>query len=346
MLKYTIQIFYIFYAILYFCSNATAQNSPPLQPSSLRMAYGSPTLPRFTAAMNVVFTKCLSCHRNGGSATDFTRYLTNEPLWITANYVVPGKSQSSLLFKYLRGSGFSPSPLGTMPIGGIFTLEELEIFRVWIDQMGNSGNIPTPTPIPGTQSGEPMLASQDYPRMGDRKYVKSVLDQIFGPSAASTTNTLILPSASIFGGSCDSMRQAPASTQNGGDTCSDIDTNSYSAPYIPNSSTLRAGQSMKACNILVFDDMTIQYAIKNVLNVTDLGFLTNNPIPSNANIISAYNLFFPSKEPPPQKAIESLITLATTVRSTSCSTQFPNCHYDPWRYVLLAICYQPDWQVP
>ncbi len=270
-----------------------------------------------------------------------------EARWVQANYVVPGKSLESLLYKYLQGSGFSPAPLGTMPLGSGLSSYELVVLKAWIDQMGTPSEVPVATPTPAL-TGTVLIGSQDYPRLGDRRYMKSVFDEVFGPAAASTTNTLVLPSASLFGGSCDSMKQAPASTQAGGDTCGDLDVSSYAAPFVPVSSTPRAGLTMKVCNILAFNDTTLQYAIKNATQKTDLAYLSTNSIPSSAEIVAAYNLFFTGKDTPPQAVITSLTTLAQAVQSPnfpSCPAQRPNCQFDPWRYVFLVLCYQPDWQV-
>jgi hypothetical protein len=329
------------------CAPAFGQGAVGEHPGNLQIRFGPPSsTARFSTAMGIITAKCVSCHKVGGSATDFLRFLSNEYGWVDSNFVVPGDSRASLLYKYLQGSGFKPAPLGTMPLGGTFSSSELATLRAWIDQMSPEPPQPTPTATPPAQGGV-RLPSQNFPRLGDRFFVKSVFDDIFGPAAEVTTNALVVKSVSNFGGSCDPMGQPPATGQ-GGDTCAQVDISDISASYIPSASTPRAGLTMKVCNVLAFNDATLEYAVKNATQKSDIEYLKTNSIPSADEIISAYNLFYPSKEPPSTAALESLAVLARVVQSPTfpaCPAGKAKCYLDPWRYLLLAICYQPDWQV-
>jgi len=295
---------------------------------------------RFASALSVISQKCLGCHRGGGSATDFTALLASEGLWVSANLVVPGQSQNSLLYKYLQGSGFSPPPLGSMPLGGTLSTAERILIRDWIDRMLNPGPGPSPTPTAtpgGTSYG--LEPSQAVPRLGSRDYVKSVLDQVFGPLAASVTDPEVFFRISIFGGVCDQMGQLPA-TGEGEDQCSGVDASKFSAPIIAPASPSRAGRNIQACNRLVFNsnDQIARYAITQATQLSDLSYLNSNPIPTAAQIVAAYTMFNPGEPAPPQAAIDSLNLLAQVV-------QEPAKPLDPWRYVLLLLCYYPQWQV-
>jgi len=319
-----------------------ADTTVPNPPSNQSVTYKQLSAAefRFASALSVIAQKCLGCHRIGGSATDFTTLLASESLWVSANLVVPGQSLNSLLYKYLQGSGFSPAPLGTMPLGGTLSAAERLLIKDWIDQMQAPGSTPTPTPTatPGGQTYG-LAPSQAVPRLGAREYVKSVLDQVFGPLATSVTNPEVLFRISIFGDRCDPMGQLPA-TGEGPDVCSGVDSSTFASPIVTVASPSRAGRSIQACNRLVFNsnDQMVRYAITQATQISDLTYLNSNPIPTGAQLAAAYAIFNPGEAAPPQAVFDKLNLLAQAVQEA-------NKPLDPWRYVLLMLCYYPQWQV-
>ncbi len=82
----------------------------------------------------------------------------------------------------------------------------------------------------------------------------------------------------------------------------------------------------------------MQYAIKLATGRPDLSYLNSNPLPTSEEIKSAFALFNPGEQAPPQHVVDSLLTLAGQAREA-------NKPLDPWRYVLLTICYDTQWQV-
>ena len=303
---------------------------------------------RFASALHIIAVKCVSCHRPGGSASDFTAYMPAESLFVSANLIVPGQPQNSLLYKYLIGSGFSPPPLGTMPLGTSFSTAELNIIRDWITNIGTPTTVPTPLPSePGPSGSVGLSPAGASPRLGDRFFVKAVLDQVFGPSAAPITAAQIQNLVSIFGGACDPMGAMPPNGQNSDIVCPNVDAQIIGASFIPPPSTSRAGQTIKVCNVLSFNDSALQFAIRAAIQSSDLTYLGAAPVPTQAQIQAAYHLFNPGSPDLPASGVDSLSALANATVDASyprCAAQNRNCQLDPWRYVILALCGDPEWQ--
>ncbi len=180
-------------------------------------------------------------------------------------------------------------------------------------------------------SGNLLESSQESVRLGDRFYVKSFLDAIYGPAGTATTKSLILNALTKFGGPCDLASES-------GLTCTGLDSADQSAPVLPGTSTPREGQRMKACNVLSFNDTALQYAIRTITGKTDLAYLTTTPLPSDSDIQLAYEMFYPGRGTIASSTLSKLKTLAQTAQDAKT--------LDPWRYVILALCYAPDWQMP
>lgn len=340
-------------------STVFADTVPPAPPTDQKANYLQMTTQqlRSLGAQKIIAAKCMSCHKLGGSGLDFTPYLGSDDKWVKSSLVVAGKSAESALYKYLTGSGFTSPPLGTMPLGAALSASELATIKSWIDGIDTitPGGTPTPTSMatptptatatPNT-SGILILPSQSAPTLGDRAFVKSVLDDVFGPSAATVTTNQVYKMISIFGGQCDQMGQVPAIGQ-GPDTCIGVDVSVFSSPFIPSSTASRAGQTVKVCNALSFNDTTLQYAIQQATQKTDLTYLKTNTIPTAAEIVKAFTLFYPGGLQPSQTVLDRLSALGAAAQNvgSSCPGSDLNCHLDPWRYVFLALCYDQDWQV-
>jgi hypothetical protein len=231
-----------------------------------------------------------------------------------------------------------------MPLGNTLPSTELELIRNWINQMPPPAPPePTPTSTPPS-GGHVILPSQDYKPLGDRFFVKSTLDLIYGPGSSSITSALVASGISTFGGACDPMKEAPAAGE-GVDSCSNVDAPSFVSPIVPVASTRRAGQTIKVCNILNMSDVTLQYAISFITGKSDLNYLKVDRIPTPDELKAAYRVFFPTRGAPSTDILTDLTSLATALRSSTCTTGHPRCELDSWRYVLLTLCYEPSWQV-
>ncbi|MGZ3771885.1 MAG: hypothetical protein ACXWRZ_17935 [Bdellovibrio sp.] len=177
-------------------------------------------------------------------------------------------------------------------------------------------------------SGTIVASSIEGIRIGDRFFVKSVFDAIFGPSVAKTTTDMVQNLIGKFGGSCDPMAES-------NQLCVGVDTSDYNAPIIPASSAPREGQRMKTCNQILTSDTALLYAI-NQATGKDQNAVTASPIPNATDIAAAYNLFYPGQTPP-----DSVVTKLGTVATQSNSS---SAVLDSWRYLLTTLCWAPDWQ--
>ena len=344
---------------------AFAQPSPPKPPTNLRVVPQRMTDAegRFFAFEALVAQKCLSCHRPGGSGSDFTLY-KSEYAWVNSSgLVVPGNFNNSTLNLYLKGGPNTVPPFGTMPPGIAFSSQERDIVKNWVDNLAppppppsptpsptlpptatptpgttpTPSGSPTPTPTPG--SGTLYSPSDAAPPLGSGEFVKSVLDQAFGPSAASITQSQVSFYRSIFGGACDRMGQPPA-TGEGNDVCTGFDASLFSAPVVPKDSARRYGRLWLACLRLVSTPATRDYAIQTATGTSNLAFLSTNPIPTTTHLGNAYKLFYPAQPAPPAAALTALTTAATIARQ-----QNPTDNYIAWQTVLMAMCGDPFWQV-
>lgn len=185
--------------------------------------------------------------------------------------------------------------------------------------------------VPSTM-GMLLYSSSESIRISDRILTKSILDGVFGPAADAKTITLVSSQLSKFGGPCDFMGTFDR-------VCANVDMDDIGAAMMPVSVTPREGQRMKACNALSFDDALLSYAIKQATGKTDLTYLNTTPTPTIAEMSAAYELFNPGRSPLPSLVTDKLTTVANSARTITGATSL-----DPWRFVLLTICYAPDWQ--
>lgn len=79
--------------------------------------------PGFKDARNVILNNCTSCH------TDFAMY--TEDQWEETGKVVPGSTDSSVLYTRLRGATTS----GDMPPEGALAVQEIQAIENWILNM-------------------------------------------------------------------------------------------------------------------------------------------------------------------------------------------------------------------
>lgn len=184
----------------------------------------------------------------------------------------------------------------------------------------------TKTPPPG---GGPI----DYKvrlRVGDRRYVESVLKDVFG--VGGNTNDpgdsirLQVFENSAFGGGCDRYSGKIIDNNTiehtrercfGGMGVSDIVT------FNP----MRAAAVSKACDALVHNSSTFGNAMIKI---------SSNSTPAITDEVAlkkAYHLFYPHQDLP-QDLKTSLIALGNTGSNGA----------EKWRHVILGLCVSPEWQ--
>ena len=136
-------------ALLSLGVTSISQAQAPEPPKNLRVAPQRMTEQeaRYYAFEAIIHTKCLSCHRTGGSATDFTP-LTTPYAWVAnSGLVIPGDFDNSPLNYYLKGGPINSPPFGTMPLGIDLLPTERQAIKAWVDALTTPVLPPSPTPL-------------------------------------------------------------------------------------------------------------------------------------------------------------------------------------------------------
>lgn len=279
-------------------------------------------------AYTVISKYCYSCH------AEF-KDLNSDFKWIVSGRVSPGSIESSIL-QYLKYGPSTQSASKLMPRDGAsnsaeFSEADYQIIRDWVMNMN-------PGTTSGGQTEDTEQGLEAIIRLGDRHMVASVLDQVFGPTAKPIIDSLVRSSVSSFGGPCDPR----GSVQPGSDSCFVLwpDSNDIQAVMVNSSDVRRESLRLKACRALVFDNTSFKYSIARVAGTVYANQVVSSPvllIPTEQNIIDTYQLFFPGISPP----IRVVGALGNLVSESALD---PEKVSDPWRYLMLTVCYAPDWQ--
>lgn len=163
---------------------------------------------------------------------------------------------------------------------------------------------------------------QIKPRLGDRFFVDSVLQKVFGEGARKVSEKFILSSAYVFGGPCDRYERAP----NG--SYSSCEGGAVSLPSVGTSNVVRQGYVARACQALSFAPVTRDFALQQAFAAKSDSNSLDLP-----HMQALYRLFNPQMEIP-AAAVEKLKKLAAT--ETEEKKQ--------WATVLYAICLDSSWQ--
>jgi hypothetical protein len=191
-------------------------------------------------------------------------------------------------------------------------------------------------------------------RLGDKVYVKSVLDEIFGPSAAAATTQFVDSQTAAFGGPCEVFNAD-------NNRCDSARANTQAA-ILPTSITTREAYRMRTCYTItstdgVYDGVqkkTVSvmnstahptvYAANQALGRDAFGKTADLTPPTASDLAAAYALFFPTRTPP-ESVIHNLQAVADAARATYPAPA-NNPNLEAWRNVLLTLCLAPDWQIP
>jgi hypothetical protein len=312
----------------------TGSNSAGSVATTITIGVSDPKDPNATYAYistNLISPRCISCHGTGSSFGNYTTYaglLTG---------TVSGKPLSSPLF--LRTAAGAASP---MPPGGTITTVQSFAIMNWI-AVGTPNSVtvtPSPTPSPSATtiaSGTPLEPNVAQFRMTNRQFIGSAFSQIFGSSATSTVTNLILAkeNTGTLGDPCngysdmnyDPLQGTPMKPS------SDCDTQaSAAAAVMPTENSGREALHTRACDLILSQDSAVLYAAGLALGTT----VTTATIPAmtSTSIASAHALFFQGKP------LDS--TVATDLQSIATGG---SSAVDGWRFVLLTLCYAPNWQI-
>ncbi len=280
---------------------------------------------------NLMVPRCAGCHTTGffPGASDYTTY-TN--LKVT---VVAGSPLTSPLFIRTAAGALSPMPPGST----ITSVQSLAIMN-WIARGAPNGTVtpsPTPSPSPTVIAGTTLLvASDERMRIGNRLYIASTLQDIFGASAMAPVTTLISAPANyeVLGGPCNGYSDIGVINYGTLSIGSDCASNaSAQVQAIPMVNSARGALITRACNLILNADA----AVLNAATLALGNSVTTATIPAMnaASIQKTYDLFYQGR--PMSTAISADLLAVANFGTTALES---------WRFTLLTLCYAPDWQIP
>jgi hypothetical protein len=234
-----------------------------------------------------------------------------------------------------------------LPFAALST-NELTIMREWIVQMP----VAAPSPVPAPP---PIVGSSDIPadsrlRLGDRRYVTSVLKSVFGESTEvnALVSRFITRQVGTFGGSRDPMNtrdlECFSQTKDGITTC--VAKEETQITSLPGSTTAREAYRIRACSAVTSRDIAIRHAIAQVRGLASADAVVISSISpmTSADLAVAYELFYAAR---PAASTEILAALKAVYDKSAASVgSLPASNFEGWRFVFYALCTAPDWQAP
>lgn len=318
-----------------------------------------PPPPQTTSALQMMQTYCMTCHTTGSfGATAWGNISTLQELEAFAyrpdDRIIPGDPDNSVLIRRtLHGPGDQSMPPGNPR----HSQTEYRLLYDWIASLPvvapTPQSTPAPTPPPTPRGDSIAIANHDKLRLGDRRLIKSIFDDIFGPSVDAVTRSLILSNVSKFGGACDELN----SFTQGGVRCDEpsgagisravaVDIVNIDAPAIPSTFVTREGYRLKACNeILYKDQAALEFVIRRMRGASAIAGLAGSPELTRTEVINTYQLFFPGRSPS-SDITDRLLDVSARAQAAGLAPpqgQADN-RFESWRYVLLTLCRSPTWQ--
>jgi hypothetical protein len=273
---------------------------------------------------NLLTPRCVNCHGAGVNYGDFTN-ITG----LKARTIAGDPFSSSL---YLRTA---PGAANPMPPGGTITTVQSFAIMNWI-AAGAPGAV-TPSPTPTAPVGTTLLVGNDERlRIGNRVYIASVLQDIFGSSSTTPiTNLISTPTyVDVLGGPCNAysdIGRVDYGQITVGSDCASVASAQVQA--IPVSTTARGALLTRTCDLILSQDAAVlnaaSLALGTVVDVTSLPGMTS------ASVAKTYDLFYLGR-PIDATAATQLLAVANSGENS----------LESWRFTLLTLCYAPDWQIP
>lgn len=174
-------------------------------------------------------------------------------------------------------------------------------------------------------------ASDSVLRSASRKFVATKLNGVFGGSANAHTDALITNDAGRFGGPCDLYARDFNGTENFGNCNLPSDSQaSLIGPQTP----ARQSLVVRVCQRILQNDGAVTTAV-----TTGVGSNVTNRAPNQGDIQALYELFYTGR-------VASAGTLAALTTVGTTANQKGLGIMGQWRFILLALCQSPDWQIP
>ena len=163
-------------------------------------------------------------------------------------------------------------------------------------------------------------------KLGGRYYLVSHLKAVFGALTGIQMN-LLLNNFVVIGGNED-FNEFSSTTR-------------LVAESNPVDMSARQAIVIRTCHAIVQDDVRVLGAVTNTLDVTGAvasARFAEGPT-SEEDIVAAYKLFVPGRDPS-QDLIDALADLSAEAMKTSGATG-----KEGWRFLFLALCLDPAWQL-
>lgn len=174
------------------------------------------------------------------------------------------------------------------------------------------------------------------PILADRYYLKSLLEDIFGPTASTTDSTRAYLNAIDHGSPCsvyeDHYTYNSAGTRilaNPMESCGRGSGAFLVAQVNPKITVTRQALITRACSDLVTTTATLSFALKRISGSSAL------PEPNEENTLKLFHLFYREKPAPHPGLVESLLVM------------FPpdNVTREHWGSAIFTVCASGFWQV-
>ncbi len=319
--------------------------------------------PTVNTALTVVQNYCMNCHTSGQfGATrwgNISNYVELRAFaYADNNRIIPGDPNNSVLVRrMLHGPGDQSMP----PFAPQNSKDQYQILYDWIASLDPAPNTtppapdnPPPTPSDAGNSGNAIaIASADKLRLGDRRLIKSILDDVFGPSVNEITTNLIMQKVLKFGGNCDPMNSY---THRSAVRCNEpglagtnrvvqVRSINLEGSAIPETFVTREGFRIKACQKIAFDNNdAISFVVNRVRGDNGVNSLATSPNMSVQEVIAAYQMFYPGRSPSSDITMK-LKAVADRAQAAELTPIGANDkRFESWRYVMLTLCRVPDWQ--
>ena len=178
--------------------------------------------------------------------------------------------------------------------------------------------------------------------LADRRYIKSILADFFGPSAfalaANDAVQGIISNAVDFADLCSVYRQYRiynSTTQQyqvalTGETCSfDTGAGTLGADVFSKSSVTRAGWIERTCTNLIESSVTFDFALRKI------DAAKANPDVNEENMKKVFQAFYRDRPLPPQELLDSLLIMVDPAIADKSR----------WKAPIYMICNSGYWQV-
>lgn len=167
------------------------------------------------------------------------------------------------------------------------------------------------------------------------------LTRIFGANDTlkDQIRTGIIANKESFGGACDPYRLY--SYRDCLNSKGATNLGLTQGTLTPPSGVPRMGYTQKMCHTLLNSDAALLQAVSSALGAS-VNYLV---APSDANVRKMMELFYPARAPEiPEGVVSAFGDIGRSVRANRTYCSSASC-YEPYRYVLLAFCVSPYWQV-